>query len=56
MDTSNIDWVFVDGRVVMRDGALDADVAGARAGATSARDRVATAAGRAVGSTEGAGR
>jgi cytosine/adenosine deaminase-related metal-dependent hydrolase len=55
MDTSNIDRVFVDGRAVMRDGVLDADVAGARAAATSARDRVASAAGHGVGSTQGAG-
>ena len=31
MDTSNVDWVFVDGRVVMRNGALEADVQRARA-------------------------
>jgi cytosine/adenosine deaminase-related metal-dependent hydrolase len=55
MDTSNIDRVFVDGRAVMRDGVLDADVARARAAATSARDRVASAAGHGVGSTQGAG-
>ena len=26
MDTSNVDWVFVGGRVVMRGGVLEADV------------------------------
>ena len=37
MDTSNVDWVFVGGRVLMRDGVLEADVAAcARPGARPA--------------------
>ncbi|MEO8424853.1 MAG: amidohydrolase family protein [Actinomycetota bacterium] len=49
MDTSNVDWVFVGGRVVMRHGVLE--VGGRRAGslATAARQRVATASGLFVG-------
>jgi cytosine/adenosine deaminase-related metal-dependent hydrolase len=43
MDTSNVDWVLVDGRVVMRNGVLEADVARARALAEAARERVARA-------------
>jgi 5-methylthioadenosine/S-adenosylhomocysteine deaminase len=45
MDTSNVDWVFVGGRVVMRNGVLDADVHRARGLATTARGRVAVASG-----------
>jgi cytosine/adenosine deaminase-related metal-dependent hydrolase len=45
MDTSNVDWVFVAGRALMRSGALEADVARARTLATTARERVAAAAG-----------
>ena len=45
MDTSNLDWVFVAGKAVMRDGALEADVAGARTLAVSAHGRVTAAAG-----------
>lgn len=45
MDTSNIDWVFAGGRVLMREGALQADVQRARSLATAARQRVAAAAG-----------
>ena len=41
MDTSNVDWVFVGGRVVMREGVLEADVQRARTLATEARQRVA---------------
>jgi cytosine/adenosine deaminase-related metal-dependent hydrolase len=41
MDTSNVDWVLVGGRVVMRSGVLDADVARARALAEAARERIA---------------
>jgi hypothetical protein len=41
MDTSNVDWVLVGGRVVMRGGVLDADVARARALAEAARERIA---------------
>ena len=40
MDTSNVDWVFVGGTAVVRDGELDADVARARALARSARASV----------------
>jgi cytosine/adenosine deaminase-related metal-dependent hydrolase len=45
MDTSNVDWVFVAGRVVMRAGVLKGDVPGARSLATAAQQRVARAAG-----------
>jgi 5-methylthioadenosine/S-adenosylhomocysteine deaminase len=45
MDTSNVDLVIVDGRVVMRDGVLDADLDRARALAGEARERVGAAAG-----------
>ena len=45
MDTSNLDSVFVSGRPLMRNGALAADVIRARALATAAQRRVATAAG-----------
>ncbi|MBI4261778.1 MAG: amidohydrolase family protein [Actinobacteria bacterium] len=44
MDTSNVDWVFAGGRVLMREGVLQADVERARKLATEARDRVAVAA------------
>ncbi|HEY5650275.1 MAG TPA: amidohydrolase family protein, partial [Acidimicrobiia bacterium] len=45
MDTSNLDWVFVAGNAVMRDGDLVADVARARGLAEAAQRRVAEAAG-----------
>jgi cytosine/adenosine deaminase-related metal-dependent hydrolase len=45
VDTSNLDWVFVGGRPVMREGELDADVANARGLATAAQQRVSEAAG-----------
>jgi cytosine/adenosine deaminase-related metal-dependent hydrolase len=45
MDTSNVDHVIVGGRIVMRDGALEADVDRARALANEARERVGAAAG-----------
>jgi cytosine/adenosine deaminase-related metal-dependent hydrolase len=45
MDTSNVDWVFARGRVLMRDGVLEADVERARKLATEAQQRVADAAG-----------
>jgi 5-methylthioadenosine/S-adenosylhomocysteine deaminase len=45
MDTSNVDWVFVGGRAVMRHGVLEADEQHARSLATAARQRVATASG-----------
>ena len=45
MDTSNVDWVFVAGQPLMRNGVLDADLNRARTLATDARRRVAAAAG-----------
>jgi cytosine/adenosine deaminase-related metal-dependent hydrolase len=48
MDTSNVDWVFAAGQVLMRDGVLEGDVTGARALAVEARQRVVAAAGSAV--------
>ena len=56
MDTSNVERVLVGGKLVLRDGALTADVADARTIATEARERVAAAAGLAVGVGSGAGR
>jgi cytosine/adenosine deaminase-related metal-dependent hydrolase len=53
MDTSNVDWVFVAGRPLMRNGALEANVEQARNLATTAHHRVATAAGLAVGAAPG---
>jgi cytosine/adenosine deaminase-related metal-dependent hydrolase len=53
MDTSNLDWVFAGGRVLMRDGALQADVQRARSLATAAGRRVAAAAGLVVGAAPG---
>ena len=40
MDTSNVDWVIAGGRVLMREGTLQADVPRARALAAQARERV----------------
>jgi 5-methylthioadenosine/S-adenosylhomocysteine deaminase len=54
MDTSNVDRVIVDGRVVMRHGTLEADVVRARSLAEAARRRVAGA-GDVVAATGGAG-
>jgi 5-methylthioadenosine/S-adenosylhomocysteine deaminase len=45
MDTSNVDHVFVEGRVLMRGGVLTADVPRARELATAARRRVGDASG-----------
>jgi imidazolonepropionase-like amidohydrolase len=45
MDTSNIDWVIVDGRVVLREGELVADVARARDLAAAAQREVLAASG-----------
>jgi cytosine/adenosine deaminase-related metal-dependent hydrolase len=56
MDTSNVDWVVVAGRILMSEGALQADVARARDLATAARDRVAAAAGLVVGAGSGGSR
>ncbi|HEX2031633.1 MAG TPA: amidohydrolase family protein [Actinomycetota bacterium] len=44
MDTSNVDWVFAGGRVLMREGVLQADVERARKLAAEARERVSAAA------------
>jgi 5-methylthioadenosine/S-adenosylhomocysteine deaminase len=45
MDTSNVDWVFSAGRVLVRNGELTADVARVRDLASSARRRVGEASG-----------
>jgi cytosine/adenosine deaminase-related metal-dependent hydrolase len=47
MDTSNVDWVFVAGRPLMRSGSLEANVERARNLATTAQHRVAIAVGAA---------
>jgi hypothetical protein len=49
MDTSNVDWVFVGGKPLMRGGALEANVEQARRLAATAQERVATTARLAVG-------
>jgi cytosine/adenosine deaminase-related metal-dependent hydrolase len=49
MDTSNVDWVFVGGKPLMRSGALEANVEQARNLAATAQERVATTARLAVG-------
>lgn len=49
MDTSNLDWVFVAGQAVMKDGELVADVEDARRRAIGAQRRVAGAAGLLAG-------
>lgn len=54
MDTSNVDWVFVGGRALMRNGTLEADVKQARNLAATAQRRVALAAGLLIGSATGA--
>jgi cytosine/adenosine deaminase-related metal-dependent hydrolase len=43
MDTSNVDWVIVGGRPLMRHGVLEGDVDRARDLAVTSRDRVAGA-------------
>jgi 5-methylthioadenosine/S-adenosylhomocysteine deaminase len=53
MDTSNVDWVFVAGRPLMRSGALEANVERARDLATTAQRRVAAAAGLALSTAPG---
>jgi cytosine/adenosine deaminase-related metal-dependent hydrolase len=47
MDTSNVDWVFVAGRPLMRSGSLEANVERARNLAQTAQHRVAIAVGAA---------
>jgi 5-methylthioadenosine/S-adenosylhomocysteine deaminase len=49
MDTSNVDWVLVGGRVLMRGGVLQADVRRVQGLATAALHRVASAAGLLAG-------
>jgi 5-methylthioadenosine/S-adenosylhomocysteine deaminase len=49
MDTSNVDWVIAGGRVLMRNGVLDADVARAGNLARAAQQRVGAASGVLVG-------
>jgi cytosine/adenosine deaminase-related metal-dependent hydrolase len=51
MDTSDLDRVYVDGRPVMRAGALEADVPSARRLAEGSRDRLLTGASAAPGGT-----
>ena len=53
MDTSNVDWVFVDGVPVKREGELIADVGRASDMARSARERVLSASGASEGVTAG---
>lgn len=53
MDTSNVDFVFVGGRVLMRERVLQADVERARSLATAAHQRVASASGLVVGAAPG---
>jgi 5-methylthioadenosine/S-adenosylhomocysteine deaminase len=53
MDTSNVDWVFVGGRVVMRGGVLEADAQRVRSMAEEARRRVGAAPGVAAGASSG---
>ncbi|MGZ9230766.1 MAG: amidohydrolase family protein, partial [Candidatus Limnocylindrales bacterium] len=53
MDTSNVDRVYVGGRLLMRDGVLEADVQHARDLATTAHERVAVASGLVVGAAPG---
>jgi 5-methylthioadenosine/S-adenosylhomocysteine deaminase len=53
MDTSNVDWVFVGGRVLMRGGVLQADLHRARELANAARQRVSPAPGSVVAAAPG---
>jgi 5-methylthioadenosine/S-adenosylhomocysteine deaminase len=55
MDTSNVDWVFVAGRPLVRQGALQADVQRARSLVAAARERLAASAGLPVGAAGGTG-
>lgn len=55
MDTSNVDWVFAAGRVLMRGGVLEADVSRARTLVGAAQQRLAAASDLAVGAVPGAG-
>lgn len=49
MDSSNVDWVIVDGRVVVHAGELDVDVTAVRTRAEDAAQRVSSAAGLVAG-------
>ncbi|HJR91244.1 MAG TPA: amidohydrolase family protein [Acidimicrobiia bacterium] len=49
MDTSNVDWVFVDGRPLKQAGILEADVPAVRRDVEAAAARVAAAAGTLAG-------
>ena len=51
MDTSNVDWVFVGGKSLLRNGVLEADVQRARKLAFTAQRRVASASGLLIGSS-----
>jgi 5-methylthioadenosine/S-adenosylhomocysteine deaminase len=53
MDTSNLAWVFARGKPLMRDGALEGDVARARELALAAQSRVAANAGLLAGTAVG---
>jgi hypothetical protein len=53
MDTSNIDWVLMAGRPVVRHGELDADLDRVRELALTARARVVTAGGHPAASSAG---
>jgi cytosine/adenosine deaminase-related metal-dependent hydrolase len=55
MDTSNVDWVFVGGRPLVRRGVLEADVGRARSLAAGAHERVAASTGLPVGAAGGPG-
>lgn len=55
MDTSNVDWVFVAGRALKRDGAIDADIKRASSLAAAARQRVMEATGLFAGAGGRAG-
>jgi cytosine/adenosine deaminase-related metal-dependent hydrolase len=51
MDSSNVDWVIVGGRPLVRAGALEADLDRVRTLAARARDHVAAAAGILAGTS-----
>ncbi len=53
MDTSNVDWVFVAGRAVMRGGVLEADAQRVRTLAEEARRRVGAASGVVASASSG---
>lgn len=53
MDTSNLDWVFVGGRALMRHGVLEGDIGRARSLATQALTRIGNAGVPAPAGTKG---